>query len=470
MYLLGCLLTFYQQLRIWRDGGAQWRAFHPAKPLWVFLGKTVTGSSKADRATRSDVVRILRFLGWGAGPRRRGAAHDRATARRAVGAARRRGPGLLRRRFLPLAAHRGKTRPNRSTPTSARPCSTAREGCTWSTSPPAKASCTFAPPTTIPSGVVNVGDSAALYKLLTENPDPDPDFDVDRGDGLRGAAVRGVDRPDSTVNVVIGARRFIAGWNSWAREHDGADARRGRRRAGDHPDVRARGAPEGLEHELEAPPRERCGATAGRRPADGAGEALHLRAARQLHADLPGPAATGRGGRGAGDVLPADHLELRKEDRPQADPAQGRPQVRALRRTPGSAGSGPGCRGRPPPGEPGSLPRGCNRWRPPAPRRARRRRAARRATRLEGTPRPLTDPKAYPAGAGFARPRLGPSVSTPTPAPTKPRSVAIVSGEERKEEAGSAPGSVQAREPCRLPRRGPPPRTAAAPQAATGLA
>ena len=64
MYLLGCLLTFYQQCRIWHDRGAGWKAFNPAKPLWVFLGKTVTGSSKADRATRSDVVRILRFLGW----------------------------------------------------------------------------------------------------------------------------------------------------------------------------------------------------------------------------------------------------------------------------------------------------------------------------------------------------------------------------------------------------------------------
>ena len=64
MYLLGCLLTFYQQCRIWREQGARFAAFNPAKPLWVFLGKTVTGASRADRATRSDVVRILSFLGW----------------------------------------------------------------------------------------------------------------------------------------------------------------------------------------------------------------------------------------------------------------------------------------------------------------------------------------------------------------------------------------------------------------------
>ena len=63
MYLLGCLLTFYQQCRIWRDKGALWTDFNLAKPLWVFLGKTVAGRSRADEATRSDVVVILDFLG-----------------------------------------------------------------------------------------------------------------------------------------------------------------------------------------------------------------------------------------------------------------------------------------------------------------------------------------------------------------------------------------------------------------------
>ena len=64
MYLLGCLLTFYQQYRIWLDKGAGWTAFNVTNPLWVFLGKTVTGSSKADTETKSDVILILDFLGW----------------------------------------------------------------------------------------------------------------------------------------------------------------------------------------------------------------------------------------------------------------------------------------------------------------------------------------------------------------------------------------------------------------------
>ena len=64
MYLLGCLLSFYRQCRIWREGHASWTEFNVTRPLWVFLGKTVTGKSQADRQTKSDVVRILDFLGW----------------------------------------------------------------------------------------------------------------------------------------------------------------------------------------------------------------------------------------------------------------------------------------------------------------------------------------------------------------------------------------------------------------------
>ena len=47
-----------------------------------------------------------------------------------------------------------------------------------------------------------------------------------------------VDRPDSTVNVVIGARRFIAGWNSWRVSTMGLMHVGVGEGTGDHPDVR----------------------------------------------------------------------------------------------------------------------------------------------------------------------------------------------------------------------------------------
>ena len=207
MYLLGCLLTFYQQCRIWR-GGADWKAFNPAKPLWVFLGKTVTGSSQADRATRSDVVRILRFLGWVL-------AHGEAVrpmiARLLEGRS-----GLLGDAGQDYFAGRFDQLPQAGTELYADLCDLLFHGqgrlhVVYLTAGEGELHLRVAD--NPPFGVVNVGDSAALYKLLSD--DANPDFDVEREMGFAARLFADVDRPDSTVNVVIGARRFIAGWNSW---------------------------------------------------------------------------------------------------------------------------------------------------------------------------------------------------------------------------------------------------------------
>lgn len=208
MYLLGCLLTFYQQCRVWRNKAAGWKAFNPAKPLWVFLGKTVSGSSKADRATRSDVVRILTFLGWVL-------AHGEIVrpmiARLLEGRS-----GLLGDTGADYFAGRFGHVPRTGTDLYAELCDLLFNGqgrlhVIYLTAGEGELHLRVAD--NPPFGVVNVGDSAALYKLLAEA--ANPDFDVDRELGFAARLFADVDRPDSTVNVVIGARRFIAGWNSW---------------------------------------------------------------------------------------------------------------------------------------------------------------------------------------------------------------------------------------------------------------
>ena len=62
-------------------------------------------------------------------------------------------------------------------------------------------------------GVVNIGDSTALYKLLMD--EGNPDISTEREAGFVERLFADVDKPNSPVNIVIGARRFIAGWNSW---------------------------------------------------------------------------------------------------------------------------------------------------------------------------------------------------------------------------------------------------------------
>ena len=208
MYLLGCLLTFYQQCRIWREEGALWRAFNPAKPLWVFLGKTVTGSSKAATATRSDVARILNFLGWVLA---RGDSVRPMIERLLSGQS-----GLLDDSGRDYFAGRYSHLPETADETYADLCKTLFHGpgrlnVVYLTAGEGELHLRTADRD--PFGVVNVGDAAALYKLLTAN--PNPHFDIHREMGFAARLFDAVDRPDSTVNVVIGARRFIAGWNSW---------------------------------------------------------------------------------------------------------------------------------------------------------------------------------------------------------------------------------------------------------------
>ena len=209
IYLLGCLLTFYQQWRIWRDKGAGWSAFNLAKPLWVFLGKTVTGSSKADQATRSDVVHILNFLGWVLA---RG-----EQVRPMIGGLLTGQSGLLDEGGHDYFAGRLPYLDEGDVDALYEDlCETIFHGSgqlhvVYLTAGEGELHLRVADHD--PFGVVNVGDSAALYRLLTEQ--DTQDLKVEREMGFAKRLFGHVDRKDSTVNVVIGARRFIAGWNSW---------------------------------------------------------------------------------------------------------------------------------------------------------------------------------------------------------------------------------------------------------------
>ena len=209
MYLLGCLLTFYQQYRIWQDKGAQWTAFNVTKPLWVFLGKTVTGSGKADMATKSDVILILNFLGW--------ALANGDTARPMIDRLIAGRSGLPDEQGRDYFAGRFKyLNQARSDDLYADMCEALFHGqgklhVVYLTAGEGELHLRSADGPVF--GVVNVGDAAALYKMLTEN--AHPDLNIEREAGFAARLFATVDRPDSTVNVVIGARRFIAGWNSW---------------------------------------------------------------------------------------------------------------------------------------------------------------------------------------------------------------------------------------------------------------
>lgn len=63
MYLTAGVLTFYQQQLLYDQEKFEMKRFHLEKPLWMFVGHTVTKSaSKSNQQTVSDVVDVLLFL------------------------------------------------------------------------------------------------------------------------------------------------------------------------------------------------------------------------------------------------------------------------------------------------------------------------------------------------------------------------------------------------------------------------
>jgi superfamily II DNA or RNA helicase len=63
-YLTACLLSFYQQLKLYEDKQTLYTPYNIEKPLWVFVGASVTkaAGTKAEKATVSDVGKILAFI------------------------------------------------------------------------------------------------------------------------------------------------------------------------------------------------------------------------------------------------------------------------------------------------------------------------------------------------------------------------------------------------------------------------
>ena len=61
LYLVACLLSFFQQQRLYHEHGGTFRPFHIESPLWIFVGGRVVKGLAAQDA--SDIVEILRFLG-----------------------------------------------------------------------------------------------------------------------------------------------------------------------------------------------------------------------------------------------------------------------------------------------------------------------------------------------------------------------------------------------------------------------
>ena len=216
--LLGNLLSFYQQLRLYETHPSELRPYNLEKPLWVFVGHTIkdrksrAAFSSDDRRVSSDAFTVVLFLhkalrdrAWAIGmidrllkgesgllgPDGEDAFRDRFPFLKTLGVdARALYDDILARVFhapagggLHLADIRGG------------------KGEIGLRAPGADAY----------FGLIYIGNPA-VFRSLVEEHAPDIRLEEDVvGDSL----FRGVNRPDSPIHVLIGAKKFMEGWNSW---------------------------------------------------------------------------------------------------------------------------------------------------------------------------------------------------------------------------------------------------------------
>ncbi|HMN95475.1 MAG TPA: DEAD/DEAH box helicase family protein [Phycisphaerales bacterium] len=213
-YLTAALMLYYQQLRVWMDGGDAMKPFRIDKPLWVFVGHTVMGgkvSSADDRESVSDVVDVLLFLKrFLAEP---GESVAILQSLLEEGFRDQKGRDLLAHRLPHLDASGDKAAQARSLHEGVlRDVFHAPGGGALAVQLLKGASGELALKVgeAEPFGVVNVGDPGAVADACAEN-------GVHRleDDANRGSLFNGINRDDSPVNLLVGSRKFTEGWNSW---------------------------------------------------------------------------------------------------------------------------------------------------------------------------------------------------------------------------------------------------------------
>jgi len=213
MLLLGNLLSYYEQLSLYQEQKELLRPYNLEKPLWVFVGSTVNAVYSENREKRSDVLTVARFMHHVLENRRDWAVKgiEKLLAGKS-GLVTPEGQDLFAGRLQYLREIGLSPRSlyedilNRIFHTSAggglHLCD-IRGSAGELGLKAAGAEDYF--------GLIYIGDTAAFKKLVEE----DKAGITLEEDALSASLFEGINRLDSRIHILIGAKKFMEGWNSW---------------------------------------------------------------------------------------------------------------------------------------------------------------------------------------------------------------------------------------------------------------
>ena len=213
MLLLGNLFSFYEQQRIFQEQADALRPYNLEKPLWVFVGSTVNAVYSENKEKRSDVLTVARFLhhvlenkrGWVV------KGIDKLLKGKS-GLAAPDGMDIFAGRFESLRETRLASQAlytdilarlfHSSGGGGLHLCDI--RGNTGELGLKVGGAEDY-------FGLIYIGDTSEFKKLV----ESDQAGIILEEDVICGSLFEDINRPDSRVNILIGAKKFMEGWNSW---------------------------------------------------------------------------------------------------------------------------------------------------------------------------------------------------------------------------------------------------------------
>lgn len=209
-YLAACLLAFYQQQKLYTDRKTEFQHFLLEMPLWIFVGSSVNAVRTEDKRKVSDVADILLFLAQFANNRSESIAHlDRFLAGKS-GLLDTRGNDLFTGAFPYLAKQHLSAEQTFEDILHVLFNASSTAALHVENLKGTDGEIALRIGDNEPFGLINVGDPAALCKLCEQQNElvvEDREFS--------GSLFRDLNDSESTINVLIGSKKFTEGWNSW---------------------------------------------------------------------------------------------------------------------------------------------------------------------------------------------------------------------------------------------------------------
>lgn len=212
MLLLGNLLSFYEQMRIFDEEKDALRSYNLEKPLWVFVGSTVNAVYNENKQPRSDVLTVVRFL--------HRVLCDRSWAIKTLGAliegktglTKPDGDDVFNGRF-PFLRETQLTPPALYDDILQRVFHTISGGGLHLADIKSGSGELGLKATGAEEyfGLIYIGDTPNFKKLLEDNA---PEIALEQ-DAIASSLFDRINRSDSNIHVLIGAKKFMEGWNSW---------------------------------------------------------------------------------------------------------------------------------------------------------------------------------------------------------------------------------------------------------------